>query len=107
MGGIGGRNGCAGPGGRGGRGGGHKSGVENRQVVSWLDCSVGTLALKKAPASKLDVKVRMLTIALLFPEKLKAAFPTADVSVFTGMWSAQLDAARAEAIRDIGPEAVG
>ena len=91
----------------GGRGGGHKSGVENRQVVSWLDCSVGTLVLKKAPASKLDVKVRMLTIALLFPEKLKAAFPTADVSVFTGMWSAQLDGARAEAIRDIGPEAVG
>ena len=107
MGGIGGRNGCAGPGGGGDRGGGHKSGVENQQVVSWLDCSVGMLLLKKAPPSKLDVKVRMLTIALLFPAKLKEKFPEADVSVFTGKWSAQLEAARAVALRDIGPEAVG
>ena len=63
--------------------------------------------LKKAPPSKLDVKVRMLNIALHFPEKLKDKFPQADVSAFVGTWSAQLEAARAAALRDIGPEAVG
>ena len=63
--------------------------------------------LKKAPPSKLDVKVRMLTIALHFPARLKDKFPEADVTVFVGTWSAELEAARAAALRDIGPEAVG